>query len=163
MHSFCDTLTNGKENSTFFIFAYCKLIIPFKHAGVPYLCLHSFCETLTNVKENSTFLKFLLLVSLLFLLNTRSLTFICFLSVKRSQMCAGLIRSRDMAPEEPEYRSVREDDKKCSVKDARTATKSHLSVPRKGIPQPQSQFPYLCVCERFIYSQDRSRYFLVAE
>jgi hypothetical protein len=30
-----------------------------------------------------------------------------------------------------------------------------------GIAQPQSQFPHSCVCERFIYSQDRSTYFAV--
>jgi hypothetical protein len=32
-----------------------------------------------------------------------------------------------------------------------------------GIAQPQSQFPHSCVCERFIYSQDRSTYFPGAE
>ncbi len=32
-----------------------------------------------------------------------------------------------------------------------------------GIARPQSQFPYSCVCERFIYSQDRSTYFPAAE
>jgi hypothetical protein len=32
-----------------------------------------------------------------------------------------------------------------------TATKSHLCIPRKGIARPQSQFPYSCVCERYIY------------
>ncbi len=26
--------------------------------------------------------------------------------------------------------------------------------------RPQSQFPHLCVCERFIHSQDQSTYFL---
>jgi hypothetical protein len=31
--------------------------------------------------------------------------------------------------------------------------------PRKGIVRPQSKFPHSCVCERFIYSQDRSAYF----
>ncbi len=30
--------------------------------------------------------------------------------------------------------------------------------PRKGISGSQSQFPHSCVCERFIYSQDRSAY-----
>ncbi len=34
--------------------------------------------------------------------------------------------------------------------------KSHLCVPRKGISQPQSQFPHSCVYKRFIYSQDGS-------
>jgi hypothetical protein len=29
----------------------------------------------------------------------------------------------------------------------------------KGIARPQPQFPHSCVCERFIYSQDRSTYF----
>ncbi len=38
--------------------------------------------------------------------------------------------------------------------------KSHLCIPSLGIARPQSQFPYSCVCERFIYSQDRSTYFL---
>jgi hypothetical protein len=36
---------------------------------------------------------------------------------------------------------------------------SHLCIPRKGITRPQSHFPRSCICERFIYSQDRSTYF----
>ncbi len=32
------------------------------------------------------------------------------------------------------------------------------SVPRKGIAEPQSQFPHSCVCERFLYSHNRSAY-----
>jgi hypothetical protein len=32
-----------------------------------------------------------------------------------------------------------------------------------GIARPRSQFPHLCVCERFIYSQDWSTYFHAAE
>ncbi len=35
-----------------------------------------------------------------------------------------------------------------------------LYIPFLGIARPQSQFPHSCVCERFIYSQDRSTYFL---
>jgi hypothetical protein len=35
------------------------------------------------------------------------------------------------------------------------ATKIRLSIPFLGIARPQSQFPHSCVCERFIYSQDR--------
>ncbi len=31
---------------------------------------------------------------------------------------------------------------------------------KKGIARPQSQLTHSCVCERFIYSQDRSTYFL---
>ena len=38
--------------------------------------------------------------------------------------------------------------------------KSHLCIPFLGTARPQSQFPHSCVCERFIYSQDRSTYFL---
>ncbi len=38
--------------------------------------------------------------------------------------------------------------------------KSHLCLPFLGIVRPQSRFPHLCVCEKFIYSQDRSTYFL---
>jgi hypothetical protein len=41
--------------------------------------------------------------------------------------------------------------------------KSHLCIPFLGIARPQSQFPHSCVCERFIYSQDRSTYFPAAE
>ncbi len=38
--------------------------------------------------------------------------------------------------------------------------KSHAFIfPEKGIAWPQSQFPHSLVCERFIYSQDRSTYF----
>ncbi len=32
-----------------------------------------------------------------------------------------------------------------------------------GTARPQPQFPHSCVCERFIYSQDRSTYFLKAD
>jgi hypothetical protein len=32
------------------------------------------------------------------------------------------------------------------------------NIPRKGISGPQSQFQHSCVCERFIYSHDRSPY-----
>ncbi len=35
-----------------------------------------------------------------------------------------------------------------------------LYIPFLGIAWPQPQFPHLCVCERFLYSQDRSTYFL---
>ena len=38
--------------------------------------------------------------------------------------------------------------------------KSHLCISFLGIARPQSQFPHSCVYERFIYSQDRSTYFL---
>ncbi len=38
--------------------------------------------------------------------------------------------------------------------------KSHLCIPFLGIARPQPQFPHSCVCERFIYSQDRSTYYL---
>ncbi len=42
--------------------------------------------------------------------------------------------------------------------------KSRLCNPFLGIAQPQSQFPHWwCVCEQFIYSQDRSTYFPAAE
>ncbi len=41
--------------------------------------------------------------------------------------------------------------------------KSQLCIPRKGNALPQSQFPHSCVCERFIYSQDRSTYFPAQE
>jgi hypothetical protein len=33
--------------------------------------------------------------------------------------------------------------------------KSHSCIPRKGIARPQSQFTVPCVCERFIYLQNR--------
>ncbi len=36
--------------------------------------------------------------------------------------------------------------------------KFEKNIHRKGIARPQSQFPYSCVCERFIYSHDRSAY-----
>jgi hypothetical protein len=38
--------------------------------------------------------------------------------------------------------------------------KTLLFIPFLGIAWPQSQFPHSCVGERFIYSQDRSTYFL---
>jgi hypothetical protein len=45
----------------------------------------------------------------------------------------------------------------------RTAKKFDLCFPRKGTAWPQTQFPHLCVCERFIYSHDPSTYFPAAE
>jgi hypothetical protein len=36
--------------------------------------------------------------------------------------------------------------------------KIETNIPSKGIARPQSQFPHLCVCERFIYSHDWSAY-----
>jgi hypothetical protein len=36
--------------------------------------------------------------------------------------------------------------------------KLETNIPRKGISGFQSQFPYSCVCERFIYSHDRFAY-----
>jgi hypothetical protein len=41
--------------------------------------------------------------------------------------------------------------------------KSRLCIPFLGIARPQTQFPHSCGCERFIYYQDRSTYFLAAE
>jgi hypothetical protein len=38
--------------------------------------------------------------------------------------------------------------------------KSETNIPRKGIARPQSQFPNSCVCERFLYSHDRSAFLL---
>jgi hypothetical protein len=38
----------------------------------------------------------------------------------------------------------------------RTNTVFETSIPRKGIARLQSQFPHSFVCERFIYSHDRS-------
>ncbi len=36
--------------------------------------------------------------------------------------------------------------------------KIETNIPRKGFGWPQSQFPHICVCERFIYSHHRSAY-----
>ncbi len=36
--------------------------------------------------------------------------------------------------------------------------KFKTNTPSKGIARPQSQFPHSCICERFIYSHDRSAY-----
>ncbi len=41
--------------------------------------------------------------------------------------------------------------------------KLHLCILRKRFARPQSKFPHSCVCELFIYSQDRSTYFPAAE
>jgi hypothetical protein len=34
--------------------------------------------------------------------------------------------------------------------------KFETNIPRKGIAQPQSQYPHSCICERLIYSLDQS-------
>jgi hypothetical protein len=46
-----------------------------------------------------------------------------------------------------------------------TATKIPFMycISSKGTAYPQSQFPHSCVCEQFIYSQDRSTYFPATE
>ncbi len=36
--------------------------------------------------------------------------------------------------------------------------KSDLCIPRNDTAQPRSQFVHSCICERFIYSKDRSAY-----
>ena len=36
--------------------------------------------------------------------------------------------------------------------------KFETNIPRKGIARPQNQFPHSCVCERFIYSHNRSAF-----
>ncbi len=47
----------------------------------------------------------------------------------------------------------------CPSQTAKTKyQKFETNTPRKGIARPQSQFPHSCVCERFIYSHDRSAY-----
>jgi hypothetical protein len=53
---------------------------------------------------------------------------------------------------------IEKKDKKATAAQGRTALqrRSHLCIPFLGIARPQSLFPHLCVCERFIYSQDRS-------
>jgi hypothetical protein len=38
--------------------------------------------------------------------------------------------------------------------------KCHLCISFLGIARPLPKFPHSCVCEQFIYSQDRSTYFL---
>ncbi len=47
----------------------------------------------------------------------------------------------------------------CTIGPVRIPTlprKFHLCIPFWGIARPQSHFPHWCVCERFIYFQDRS-------
>jgi hypothetical protein len=39
-----------------------------------------------------------------------------------------------------------------------TIPKFETNIPRKGTARPPSQFSHSCVCEGFIYSQDRSAY-----
>jgi hypothetical protein len=40
--------------------------------------------------------------------------------------------------------------------------KSDLGIPRNETARPRSQFLHLCICEQFIYSQDRSAYLAAA-
>ena len=48
---------------------------------------------------------------------------------------------------------------RCVGRTAKTQyQKFETNIHRKGIARPQFQFPHLCVCERFIYSHDRSSY-----
>ncbi len=41
--------------------------------------------------------------------------------------------------------------------------KFETNIPSKGLARPQSQFPNSFVCERFIYSHDRSAYFFAGK
>ncbi len=41
--------------------------------------------------------------------------------------------------------------------------KFETNISRKGIGRPQSHFPHSCVCDRFIYSNDRSAYSAVGK
>jgi hypothetical protein len=47
-----------------------------------------------------------------------------------------------------------------SVKTHTATAIPYMYIPFLGIARPQPQFPHSCVCERFIYSQDRFTYFL---
>jgi hypothetical protein len=44
----------------------------------------------------------------------------------------------------------------CACTAQTQVRKFETNIPRKGMAQPQSQFPHSCVCERFIYSHNRS-------
>ncbi len=44
-----------------------------------------------------------------------------------------------------------------------TETKISFMYSFLGIDRPQSQFPHSCLCERFLYSQDRSTYLASAK
>ncbi len=48
----------------------------------------------------------------------------------------------------------------CNVNHTSTAMKLPFAIPFLAIARLQSQSPHSCVCERFIYSQDRSTYFM---
>ncbi len=51
------------------------------------------------------------------------------------------------------------DERKCTIIprwQCALQRKSNLCIPFLGIARPQSLFPHSCVCEGFIYSQDRS-------
>jgi hypothetical protein len=41
--------------------------------------------------------------------------------------------------------------------------KSDLCIPRNETAQPQSEILHLCICERFIYSQERSAFLAAAK
>ncbi len=64
---------------------------------------------------------------------------------------------------EEKEKTMKKLDIRASLQHYTGQRKSHSCIPRKGIVRPQSQFPQSCVCERFIYSQDRSTYFPAAE
>jgi hypothetical protein len=71
----------------------------------------------------------------------------CLLSSKSTISLAVLSRSmqkRQMRELKNQCRSPR------SQANALPGKKSHLCIPFLGIARPQSQFPNLCVCERFI-------------
>jgi hypothetical protein len=55
------------------------------------------------------------------------------------------------------YSKISRDIRNC---DTALQRKSHLCIPVLGTARPQSQFQHSCVCERFMYSQNRSTYIL---
>ncbi len=41
--------------------------------------------------------------------------------------------------------------------------RSDLCIPRNETARPHSQFPHSCICDRFIYSQDRSTFSILRQ
>jgi hypothetical protein len=64
--------------------------------------------------------------------------------------------TKEVIKEQPHARKSFNHGKKVSTK--KQYRKFETNIPRKGIARPQSQFPHSCVCERYIYSHDRSTY-----
>jgi hypothetical protein len=78
-----------------------------------------------------------------------------------STLSSSLKPTINMVLEDSVYCTAKKQYRKFEIKIPRKGIdipRKGIDIPRKGIARPQSQIPHSCVCDRFIYSHDRSTY-----